>query len=198
MSKSNQSALPHQLSAQDSHIRRPLRIALFGFGTVGSSVARILVESRPEGLELTHIYVRSVARRRVDWVPASVVWSENAGAVLASDVDVIVELAGGLDPAGGWVRKALRAGKSVVTANKKLISCHGAELERLAAAASGQLKYDNFNGRWGDPAQLDRFLQAYAVERARAEARRRGHAVTEAQLPDGSIKLTIQVQGGAA
>ena len=64
--------------------------------------------------------------------------------------------------------------------------------------ASGQLKYDNFNGRWGDPAQLDRFLQAYAVERARAEARRRGHAVTEAQLPDGSIKLTIQVQGGAA
>jgi homoserine dehydrogenase len=141
VSKSNQSALPHQLSAQDSHIRRPLRIALFGFGTVGSSVARILVESRPEGLELTHIYVRSVARRRVDWVPASVVWSENAGAVLASDVDVIVELAGGLDPAGGWVRKALRAGKSVVTANKKLISCHGAELERLAAAASGQLKY---------------------------------------------------------
>ena len=63
---------------------------------------------------------------------------------------------------------------------------------------SGQLKYDNFNGRWGDPAQLDRFLQAYAVERARAEARRRGHAVTEAQLPDGSIKLTIQVAGGAA
>jgi hypothetical protein len=64
--------------------------------------------------------------------------------------------------------------------------------------ASGQLKFDNFLGRWGDPAQLDRFLQAYAVERARAEARRRGHAVTEAQLPDGSIKLVIQVNGGAA
>ena len=63
--------------------------------------------------------------------------------------------------------------------------------------ASGQLKYDNFNGRWGDPAQLDCLLQAYAVERARAEARRRGHAVTEAQLPDGAIKLTIQVAGGA-
>jgi hypothetical protein len=63
---------------------------------------------------------------------------------------------------------------------------------------SGALKYDDFGGRWGDVAHLDRFLQAYAVERARAEARRRGHAVTEAQLPDGSIKLTIQVQGGAA
>jgi homoserine dehydrogenase len=122
-------------------MRRPLRIALFGFGTVASSVARILVESRPEGLELTHVYVRSVARRRADWVPSSVVWSEDADAVLASDVDVVVELAGGLDPAGGWVRKALGAGKSVVTANKKLISVHGVELERLAAAGGGDLKY---------------------------------------------------------
>jgi homoserine dehydrogenase len=118
-----------------------LRIALFGFGTVGISVARILVESRPEGLELTRIYVRSVARRHVDWVPASVQWSEDADAVLASDVDVIVELAGGIDPAGGWVRKALKSGKSVVTANKKLISLQGVELERLAASGGGQLKY---------------------------------------------------------
>jgi homoserine dehydrogenase len=56
-------------------------------------------------------------------------------------VDVIVELAGGLDPAGGWVRRALEAGKSVVTANKKLIAYHGIELERLAAAKGGHLKY---------------------------------------------------------
>jgi len=126
---------------QESNMQRPLRIALFGFGTVASSVARILVESRPEGLELTHVYVRSVVRRRADWVPSSVTWSEDADAVLASDVDVVVELAGGLDPAGGWVRKALGAGKSVVTANKKLISVHGIELERLAAAGGGDLKY---------------------------------------------------------
>jgi len=125
----------------ESSLQRPLRIALFGFGTVSSSVARILVESRPEGLELTHIYARSLAKRRVNWVPASVAWSEDADAVLASDVDVIVELAGGIDPAGGWVRKALNAGKSVVTANKKLISYHGVELEQLAAAGGGELKY---------------------------------------------------------
>ena len=98
-------------------------------------------ESKPQGLELTHIFNRSVARKRVDWVPSSVVWSEDADAVLASDVDVVVELAGGLDPAGGWVRKALEAGKSVVTANKKLIAYHGVELERLAAAKGGHLKY---------------------------------------------------------
>ena len=129
------------LTAQQSRGSRPLRIALFGFGTVASSVARILVETKPEGIELTRIYVRSIARRRVDWVPASVEWSEDADAVLASDVDVVVELAGGLEPAGSWIRKALKAGKSVVTANKKLISVHGVELERLAASAGGHLKY---------------------------------------------------------
>jgi homoserine dehydrogenase len=121
--------------------KRPLRIAIFGFGTVGSSVARILVESQPQGLELTHVFNRRVARKRVDWTPASVVWSEDADAVLASDADVIVELAGGLDPAGAWVRSALEAGKSVVTANKKLIAYHGVDLERLAEARGGHLKY---------------------------------------------------------
>ncbi len=148
MSEAKASASQQQIPARaaresraDVRRGRPLRIALFGFGTVASSVARILVESRPEGLELTHVYARSVARRRVDWVPLSVVWSEDADAVLASDADVVVELAGGLDPAGGWVRAALGAGKSVVTANKKLIAYHGAELERLAAAHGGHLRY---------------------------------------------------------
>lgn len=128
-------------AAPDSPLQRPLRIALFGFGTVGTSVARILVESQPKELELTHIFNRGVARKRVDWVPPSVVWSEDADAVLASSADVIVELAGGLDPAGAWVRRALDAGKSVVTANKKLIAFHGIELERQAARKGGHIKY---------------------------------------------------------
>ena len=133
-----ESAASHSRKSRASH---PLRVAIFGFGTVGSSVARILVESKPNGLELTHIFNRGVARKRVDWVPAGVVWSEDADAVLASDADVIVELAGGLDPAGAWVRRALDAGKSVVTANKKLIAYHGIDLERLAASKGGHLKY---------------------------------------------------------
>jgi len=130
-----------QVGQVEGRAPRALRIALFGFGTVGSSVARILVESAPEGLHLTHIFNRGVARKKVDWVPAGVVWWDDAEAVLASDVDVVVELAGGLDPAGGWVRKALAAGKSVVTANKKLIAFHGVELEKLAAQNGGHLKY---------------------------------------------------------
>ncbi len=140
----NISVSPQQVSpqaAQESRLQRPLRIAIFGFGTVGSSVARILVESAPRGLELTHVFNRGVARKRVDWVPSSVTWSEDADAVLGSDCDVVVELAGGLDPAGGWVRRALDAGKSVVTANKKLIAFHGVELEQLAASRGGHLKY---------------------------------------------------------
>jgi homoserine dehydrogenase len=141
MSASNLPLSSHESLTGDAHLRRPLRIALMGFGTVASSVARILVETKPEGLELTHIYARSLAKRRADWVPASVLWSEDAEAVLGADVDVIVELAGGLEPAGGWVRAALTAGKSVVTANKKLISVHGVELEQLAAAGGGHLKY---------------------------------------------------------
>jgi homoserine dehydrogenase len=141
LEKETHSVLPKSPASHDARGKAPLRIALFGFGTVGSSVARILLESKPEGLELTHVFNRNVARKKSDWVPASVVWSEDADAVLASDVEVVVELAGGLNPAGDWVRQAIESGKSVVTANKKLIAFHGVELERLAAAKGGHLKY---------------------------------------------------------
>lgn len=68
----------------------------------------------------------------------------------------------------------------------------------VADLATGQLSFDNYEGEWGAQEHLDRFLQAYAVEKAKIEARRRGHSVTETAQNDGSIKLTIQVNGGAA
>ncbi len=68
----------------------------------------------------------------------------------------------------------------------------------ICDTTSGQVNFDNFNGRWGDQRHLDRFLQIYAVEKSRLEARRHGHQVVEQQLANGSIKLTIQVNGGAA
>lgn len=64
--------------------------------------------------------------------------------------------------------------------------------------ATGQVNYDNYNGHWGDEKELNRFLQAYAVEKAKIEARKKGHCVSEQTLGDGSVKLTIQVGGGAA
>jgi len=62
---------------------------------------------------------------------------------------------------------------------------------------SGQARFDNFEGRWGEQGQLDRFLQGYAVEKTKIEARKKGHTVTEQSQADGSIKLTVSV-GGAA
>ena len=62
---------------------------------------------------------------------------------------------------------------------------------------NGEARYDTFNGRWGDQAEFDQFVQMYAVEKARLEARRKGHTCIEQTLADGSVKLTINV-GGAA
>ena len=63
----------------------------------------------------------------------------------------------------------------------------------VANTDTGQLRYDNFNGRWGRQENLDSFLQKYAVERAKLEARKKGHSVVEQALPNGSIKLTVNV-----
>ena len=63
--------------------------------------------------------------------------------------------------------------------------------------ASGAVRFDNYHQQWGRQEHLDKFLQFYAVEKARLEARKRGHQVVEQPLADGSIRLTIQV-GGAA
>lgn len=62
--------------------------------------------------------------------------------------------------------------------------------------AEAKVRFDNFGGQWGAPREFDRFMQAYAVEKARIEAHRKGHTLTEQPLADGSIKLTIEVAGG--
>jgi homoserine dehydrogenase len=118
------------------------RVALLGFGTVGRAVARILCEQPPAGVELTHIFNRNVARKRVDWVPASVRWTEDIGDVLASPTEIVVELMGGTDPAGVWVERALDAGKSVVTANKQLIAHRGAVLQARAREHRCHLRFE--------------------------------------------------------
>ena len=118
-----------------------LKVAILGFGTVGSSVARIICDLKPQGIELTHIYNRNVGRKIAEWVPSRVAWTEDFETILESDADVVLELAGGLDPARKWVRRSLEARKSVVTANKKLIAYHGIELEKLARSKGVHLRY---------------------------------------------------------
>ncbi len=67
----------------------------------------------------------------------------------------------------------------------------------VANLQTGSLQFDNYNGHWGEQKHLDSFLQAYAVEKAKIEARKKGHAVSETRLQDGSIRVTVRV-GGAA
>ena len=67
----------------------------------------------------------------------------------------------------------------------------------VANTNTGELRYDNYQGRWGSQEFLDQFVQMYAVEKAKIEARKKGHTVTEQRLDGGSITLTVNV-GGAA
>jgi homoserine dehydrogenase len=122
-----------------------LRIGLLGFGTVGSSFAEVLAASGVDA-KITHIFNRDVARKqqhaRARFIAPDAIWTERAEDVLgAIEVDVVVELMGGLDPVEGWLRKAIAAGKHVVTANKQLMAYRGAELLALSAQHGVQLLY---------------------------------------------------------
>jgi len=122
------------------------RIALLGFGTVGSAVARRLTAPdsgvSPHVL-LTHIFDRrAVEKRAAAPGGGSLTWTSSVDEVLESDVDVIVEAIGGVEPAADWIRAALLAGKSVVTANKQVVARQGASLLKLAARQGRQLRFE--------------------------------------------------------
>jgi homoserine dehydrogenase len=148
LGKSHTSSRPPKAKAARSHSAkkpasadRRLRIGLIGFGTVGRSVAKILSQDSDGPLLLTHIFNRGIKKKKIASLPGNIRWTENVDDVLSSDVHVVVELIGGLEPAGEWVRKALRAGKSVVTANKLLISETGPELLDLARKMGKRLEF---------------------------------------------------------
>jgi homoserine dehydrogenase len=68
-------------------------------------------------------------------------WTESFADVIASDADIVIELLGGIEPAHDFIRQALLAGKSVVTANKHVMAKHGAELLALARKTGQRLEY---------------------------------------------------------
>jgi hypothetical protein len=93
----------------------------------------------------------------------------------------------GLDaPIVGAAR--LYSGASV---NGLIVRLPGWTYPAVVDLATGEVKYDNYGGEWGEQAHLDKFLQLYAVERAKLEARKKGCSVNEQLLQDGSIKLQI-------
>ena len=129
--------------------RRAVRVGLLGAGTVGQALLRLLVEEavaleRRAGvaLEVTRVAVRDPGRRRGVGLPPGVVSADPASVVHAPDVDVVVELMGGVHPALELVMAALGEGKPVVTANKELVAAHGPELFAAAQAANVDLLFE--------------------------------------------------------
>lgn len=78
-----------------------------------------------------------------------------------------------------------------------IVKLQGWEYPIVCDLTTGNLKYDNYQGSWGSQSRLNEFLQAYAVEKAKIEAKRKGHRVTEQTLENGAIKLTVKI-GGAS
>jgi homoserine dehydrogenase len=121
------------------------RVAILGYGTVGISVAKALQMLGLPSIELSQIFNRDVARKQAlpeaRFAGFDTVWTGSVDEALGSDATIVVELIGGVDPARDWIRRALTAGKSVVTANKQLIAYHGVELLALAEANGVQLLY---------------------------------------------------------
>lgn len=121
------------------------QVGILGFGTVGAAVARRLTgpDSIPQ-LRLTHIADRRTRdlRARQPEPLAALAWSERFDDLLASDADIIVETVSRGEPAADYVRAALLAGKSVVTASKQVIAHHGHALLVLAERQGRQLRFE--------------------------------------------------------
>jgi homoserine dehydrogenase len=128
-------------------MNRPLNVALLGCGVVGSQVVRLLNEQADElaarigaPLDLVGIAVRRPARHTD--VPAHLLTTDAEALVGRDDVDLVVEVIGGIEPARTLLLSALESGKSVVTANKALLADDGATLHDAAAKAGVDLYYE--------------------------------------------------------
>src|SRR6478609_4304921 len=126
---------------------RAVRVGVLGAGVVGSQVVRLLTEQADElaarvgaGLELVAVAVRRPARHPE--IPAVLLTTDAAGLVARDDIDVIVEVIGGIEPTKDLLLTALRRGAGVVTANKALLAEHGPELYRAADAAGADLYFE--------------------------------------------------------
>lgn len=133
--------------AADGH--QPLRVALLGCGTVGSEVVRLLRTNATDltarvgvPMEIVGIAVRRLARHRDLDVDEALFTTDAAGLVAREDVDLVIEVIGGIEPARGLIVAALLAGKSVVTANKALLAEDGATLHAAAAKGKADLYYE--------------------------------------------------------
>jgi homoserine dehydrogenase len=128
----------------------PVRVALLGCGTVGAEVVRLLHDQAADltarigaPLQLAGVAVRRLARDRGDLpIDPALFTTDALGLVKRDDVDIVIEVVGGIEPARTWLVEALRAGKSVVTANKALLAEDGPTLHEAAVDGHADLYYE--------------------------------------------------------
>src|SRR2546421_5840708 len=149
-----------------------LRVGLLGCGNVGAAVARMLADHADEielrcgsRIEVARVAVRNLSKERGVPVPARHFTHDAHEVVADPDVDVVVEVIGGIEPARSLILEAFSLGKSVVTANKELLSTLGRELFEAAAAARADLLYEASVG--GGIPLIRPFRENLAGERVR-------------------------------
>ena len=125
-----------------------LRVALLGCGVVGTQVARLLAEQADDlavrtgaRLELAGIAVRRLAAPR-EGVDPALLTTDAMGLATRSDVDIVIEVIGGIEPARALIMAAMEGGKSVVTANKALLAEHGEQIHAASRAFGADLYYE--------------------------------------------------------
>jgi homoserine dehydrogenase len=129
--------------------RPPLKVALLGCGSVGSQVYRLLTEQSADlkaragaSLEIVGVAVQDPDRQRNVVVAPGLLTTDGFTLATRPDVDIVIELIGGIEPARTLVLAALNAGKSVVTANKALVAVDRAMLHKTASQAGVDLHYE--------------------------------------------------------
>src|SRR5882672_8107060 len=125
-----------------------VRVGMIGCGVVGQGVMRLLrenaqsIEARLGGsIEVRRIVARDRQKPRGPYVPAAILGYEAEPLLADPEIDVVIELMGGVDEAGRYVERALASGKSVVTANKALIADRGHKLMELAQQKGADLYF---------------------------------------------------------
>jgi len=128
---------------------KPIRFALLGCGTVGTGVLELLAQNgtylqRRIGapLQLAHVLVRDKSKKRSGKVDPALLTTDADRVLDDPTVDVVVEIAGGEEPAGTWIHRALSSGKSVVTANKALLAMRADRLLRTAIEHKADLAFE--------------------------------------------------------
>ena len=127
---------------------KTLKVGMLGAGVVGSQIARLLIANKSDlasragaNLELISIAVKDSKLKR-DGIPAALLTNDAKSIVNDPQIDLVIEVIGGIDPAKELILTALKNGKSVVTANKALLAKHGAELYAAADKANVDLYYE--------------------------------------------------------